>query len=131
MAFALSCQGQDNQRNINDIFNDRKSILEFDIGLIHFNVPIFKLIPDEGVAVIRRKIHTYLPLDLFGSVVHFEGNARIHNNLIAKYNKINEFYNPFFSYELIELGKLIQEFQDLHYNFHIIHNVQRIRPAIR
>ncbi|CAO5674615.1 MAG: hypothetical protein NEHIOOID_00423 [Holosporales bacterium] len=114
------------EKNINDIFDDQKSLLESDIGLTHFNFPIFGLIPDESVAVVREKIHAYLPLDLFKSVVDFEENQGMHAALKRKYGSILFNYNPIFATQLMKLGKLIQEFQDINSGINMDHKMQRI-----
>lgn len=111
------------QENINDLFNDQKTILEGKIGAYHFNKPIFEKI--KNVNETYAFIHEFLPLKLFEQVVHFELNQPIHHLLQKYYEKIVQNYQKSDHAALEKLGEDIEIFHETHYNYHFMHNYQR------
>lgn len=130
MATTLIQHVQAQERNINDLFNDRKEILEFQIGRHHFNKPIFEHLDKIEVNRTYHLIQSLLRLEVFQRVINFEGNRPIQTALTVIYNDIALNYNLKDRFSLMGLGDDIDGFSSLLYTHHFGHNLQRINQNL-
>ncbi|CAO4835705.1 MAG: hypothetical protein FADNKDHG_01587 [Holosporales bacterium] len=117
------------QENINDLFNDQKTILEGKIGSYYFNKPIFKKI--KNIHETYAFIHEFLPLELFQKVINFELNQPIRHLLQKSYENIVLNYDDGDHTALEKLGENIEIFHETHYNYHFMHNFQRMMSIFK